>query len=127
MTYVGELGWELTVPTELATNVWDRLVTAGADLGLRLAGYYAINALRLDKGYRAFGPELGPDRTPVEAGLTFTCDLSGDRPFVGREVVERQRGPGAGPPARVLRRRRPGCRAVGRRAAAARRPPRRAR
>ena len=94
MTYVGELGWELTVPTELATNVWDRLVTAGSDLGLRLAGYYAINALRLDKGYRAFGPELGPDRTPVEAGLTFTCDLTGDRPFVGREVVERQRGRG---------------------------------
>ena len=94
MTYVGELGWELTVPTELATNVWDRLVTAGSDLGLRLAGYYAINALRLDKGYRAFGPELGPDRTPVEAGLTFTCDLAGDRPFVGREVVERQRARG---------------------------------
>ena len=68
MTYVGELGWELTVPTELATGVWDRLVAAGADLGLRLAGYYAINALRLDKGYRAFGPELGPDRSPVEAG-----------------------------------------------------------
>ena len=94
MTYVGELGWELTVPTELATGVWDRLVDAGADLGLRLAGYYAINALRLDKGYRAFGPELGPDRTPVEAGLTFTCDLSGDRAFVGREVVEQQRADG---------------------------------
>ena len=94
MTYVGELGWELTVPTELATGVWDRLVADGADLGLRLAGYYAINALRLDKGYRAFGPELGPDRSPVEAGLTFTCDLSGDRAFVGREVVERQRADG---------------------------------
>jgi glycine cleavage system aminomethyltransferase T/glycine/D-amino acid oxidase-like deaminating enzyme len=99
MTYVGELGWELTVPTELATGVWDRLVADGADLGLRLAGYYAINALRLDKGYRAFGAELGPDRTPVEAGLTFTCDLAGDRAFVGREVVERQRADG--PPRRL--------------------------
>jgi len=94
MTYVGELGWELTVPTELATGVWDRLVDAGADVGLRTAGYYAINALRLDKGYRAFGPELGPDRTPVEAGLVFTCDLSGDRAFSGREAVERQRSEG---------------------------------
>jgi 4-methylaminobutanoate oxidase (formaldehyde-forming) len=94
MTYVGELGWELTAPSELATGVWDRLVAQGADLGLRLAGYYAINALRLDKGYRAFGPELGPDRTPVEAGLTFTCDLSGDRAFVGRTAVERQRAQG---------------------------------
>jgi 4-methylaminobutanoate oxidase (formaldehyde-forming) len=99
MTYVGELGWELTVPTELATGVWDRLVAHGADLGLRLAGYSAINALRLDKGYRAFGPELGPDRTPVEAGLTFTCDLSADRAFVGREAVERHRADG--PPRRL--------------------------
>jgi len=74
--------------------VWDRLVADGAGLGLRRAGYYAINALRLDKGYRAFGPELGPDRTPVESGLTFTCDLSGDRAFVGRPVVERQRRDG---------------------------------
>ena len=99
MTYVGELGWELCVPTELTTGVWDRLVEAGEDLGLRLAGYYAINALRLDKGYRAFGPELGPDRTPVESGLTFTCDLAGERRFVGREAVERQRSEG---PARRL-------------------------
>ncbi len=99
MTYVGELGWELTVPSELATGVWDRLVEAGPDLGLRLAGYSAINALRLDKGYRAFGPELGPDRTPVEVGLTFTCDLAGDRAFVGRDVVERQRA--EGPPRRL--------------------------
>ncbi len=96
MTYVGELGWELLVPTELATGVWDRLVASGDDLGLRLAGYYAINALRLDKGYRAFGPELCPDRNPVEAGLTFTCDLAGDRPFVGREAVERVRAAGPG-------------------------------
>ena len=84
-------GWSPTVPTS----------------GLRLAGYYAINALRLDKGYRAFGPELGPDRTPVEAGLTFTCDLSGDRAFVGRAVVERQRSGRPVPAARVVRRRRP--------------------
>jgi glycine cleavage system aminomethyltransferase T len=82
------------VPTELATGVWDRLVAAGGDLGLRLAGYHAINALRLDKGYRAFGPELGPDRNPVEAGLLFTCDLAGDRPFVGRAAVERVRAEG---------------------------------
>ena len=99
MTYVGELGWELLVPTELAAGVWDRLVEAGSDLDLRLAGYYAINALRLDKGYRAFGPELGPDRNPVEAGLTFTCDLSGERDFVGRGAVEQVRADG---PARRL-------------------------
>ncbi len=71
----------------------------GATSGCGRAGYYAINALRLDKGYRAFGPELGPDRTPVEAGLTFTCDLSGDRAFVGRGGGRAQRRDG--PPRRL--------------------------
>ena len=75
ITYVGELGWELYVPTEFAVGVYEDLVDAGADLGLTDAGYYAINSLRLDKGYRAFGSDLTPDHTPVEAGLRFTCKL----------------------------------------------------
>ncbi len=94
MTYVGEVGWELYVPTELATGVWDRLRDAGDDLGLRLGGYYAINALRLDQGYRAWGAELTPDRTPVEAGLLFTCKLGTDVDFVGRAAVEAARAAG---------------------------------
>ncbi len=94
MTYVGELGWELCVPTEFALGVWDDLVAAGEGHGLALAGYYAINALRLDKGYRAWGAELTPDRTPVEAGLLFACKLGGDIPFLGREAVERARAQG---------------------------------
>ena len=94
MTYVGEVGWELYVPTELATGVWDRLRDAGDDLGLRLGGYYAINALRLDQGYRAWGAELTPDRTPVEAGLLFTCKLATDVDFVGRAAVEAARAQG---------------------------------
>lgn len=94
ITYVGELGWELYVPTELATGVWDRLREAGDDLGMRLAGYAAINALRLDKGYRAWGAELGPDRTPLEAGLLFQCKLRTGIPFVGREALEAQRAEG---------------------------------
>jgi 4-methylaminobutanoate oxidase (formaldehyde-forming) len=56
LTYVGELGWELYVPAEFANGVFDLLHAAGADLGIHNAGYYAINALRLEKGYRAFGP-----------------------------------------------------------------------
>ncbi len=94
MTYVGEVGWELYVPAELATGVWDRLRDAGDDLGLRLGGYYAINALRLDQGYRAWGAELTPDRTPVEAGLLFTCKLGTDVDFVGRAAVEAARAAG---------------------------------
>ena len=98
VTYVGELGWELYVPTELALGVYDDLMAAGAPLGVVDAGYYAIESLRLEKGYRAFGRELTPDRTPVEAGLLFACKLSTDVDFLGREAVEAMRAsePGTG-------------------------------
>ncbi len=88
LTYVGELGWELYVPTEFAVGVYEDLVGAGADLGLSDAGYYAINSLRLDKGYRAFGSDLTPDHTPLEAGLRFTCKLKTPIEFIGRASLE---------------------------------------
>jgi 4-methylaminobutanoate oxidase (formaldehyde-forming) len=90
ITYVGELGWELYVPSEFAVGVYEDVVAAGADLGLGLvdAGYYAINSLRLDKGYRAFGADLTPDHTPLEAGLRFTCKLKSHIDFVGRAALE---------------------------------------
>ncbi len=89
LTYVGELGWELYVPAEFANGVFDLLHRLGADLGVRNAGYYAINALRLEKAYRAFGPELSPEYNPVEAGLLFACKLKGEIPFLGREALEK--------------------------------------
>jgi 4-methylaminobutanoate oxidase (formaldehyde-forming) len=88
ITYVGELGWELYVPTEFAVGVYEDLVGAGSDLGLVDAGYSAINSLRLDKGYRAFGSDLTPDSTPLEAGLRFTCKLATPIDFVGRKALE---------------------------------------
>ncbi len=96
LTYVGELGWELYVPTEFAVGVYEDLMTAGADLGVLNAGYYAIESLRLEKGYRAFGRELTPDYNPVEAGLLFACKLRGGRAFLGREAVEKARAAGPG-------------------------------
>jgi sarcosine dehydrogenase len=85
-TYVGELGWELYVPTEFAATVYDTLSQAGADLGLADAGYYAIEGLRLEKGYRAWGRELTPDYTPWQAGLGFAVRLDkGD--FLGRDAL----------------------------------------
>ena len=78
------MGWELYVPAEFAVGVYEDLVGAGSDLGLVDAGYYAINSLRLDKGYRAFGSDLTPDYTPLEAGLRFTCKLAN---------IHRLRGP----------------------------------
>jgi heterotetrameric sarcosine oxidase gamma subunit len=89
ITYVGELGWELYVPCEFAVGVYGALFDAGADLPLTDAGYYAINSLRLDKGYRAFGADLTPDHNPVEAGLRFTCKLASGIEFIGRRAVER--------------------------------------
>ena len=91
ITYVGELGWELYVPTELASGVYDLLFEAGDDLGVRPAGYYTIEALRLEKGYRAFGRELTSDVDPVTAGLTFACKLDSGMDFLGRDAVERVR------------------------------------
>jgi 4-methylaminobutanoate oxidase (formaldehyde-forming) len=88
ITYVGELGWELYVPAEFAVGVYEDLMAAGADLGLVDAGYSAINSLRLDKGYRAFGSDLTPDHTPLEAGLRFTCKLATPIDFVGRAALE---------------------------------------
>ena len=85
-TYVGELGWELYVPAEFAATVYDTLVEAGADLRLADAGYYAIEGLRLEKGYRAWGRELTPDYTPWQAGLGFAVRLDkGD--FLGRDAL----------------------------------------
>jgi 4-methylaminobutanoate oxidase (formaldehyde-forming) len=65
-TYMGELGWELYVPVEFAVTVFETLHEAGAEFGLRDAGYYAVETLRLEKGYRAWGRELTPDDTPFQ-------------------------------------------------------------
>ena len=94
ITYVGELGWELYVPAEFAVGAYEDLMNAGADLGLANAGYYAIESLRLEKAYRAFGRELTPDYNPAEAGLLFACKLKKDIPFLGREALEQARAAG---------------------------------
>ncbi|MBL9127756.1 MAG: aminomethyltransferase family protein, partial [Verrucomicrobiales bacterium] len=94
ITYVGELGWELYPRPEDAEILYRRLADAGADLGVADAGHYAIQSLRLEKGYRAFGAELSPDESPLEAGLSFT--VAWDKPggFLGREALLRRRANG---------------------------------
>jgi len=86
-TYVGELGWELYVPVELAAMVYDTLMEAGGPAGLSDAGYYALDGLRLEKAYRAWGRELTPDHTPYEAGLGFAVKLDKGCDFVGRAAL----------------------------------------
>jgi sarcosine dehydrogenase len=94
ITYVGELGWELHVPVEFAVAVFAALQTAGADLGLTNAGYRAIETLRLEKGYRAWGSDIGPDHTPLEAGLGWAVKLRSDVEFLGRAATETQQRDG---------------------------------
>jgi 4-methylaminobutanoate oxidase (formaldehyde-forming) len=94
VTYVGELGFELHVTSEFSLTVFDALIEAGGRFELALAGYRAIESLRLEKGYRAWGSDIGPDHTPLEAGLGFAVKLGSDQPFLGREALERQRREG---------------------------------
>ena len=90
VTYVGELGWELHMPVEFALSVYDALMPAGARHGIANAGYRAIESLRLEKGYRAWGADIGPDHSPLVAGLGWAVKLKSDSPFLGRDALEAQ-------------------------------------
>jgi 4-methylaminobutanoate oxidase (formaldehyde-forming) len=87
VTYVGELGWELYAHTEFGLALWDTLVEAGEPHGLTPAGYRAIDALRLEKGYRVWSSDITPDETPYEAGLGFAVALDKDVEFIGRGAL----------------------------------------
>jgi len=88
VTYVGELGWELHVPLAGTGDVFDALMAAGKPHGIRPVGYRAIESLRLEKGYRAWGSDITPNDNPFEAGLGWAVKLKRNTPFVGREAVE---------------------------------------
>lgn len=93
MSYVGELGWELYIPTEFATGVFDALMAQGEKAGLRLVGLHAVDSLRLEKGYRHWGTDITPDDTPYEAGLGFAVKLDKGE-FIGRQALIRQKESG---------------------------------
>ena len=94
ITYVGELGWELYVPAEFAVGVYQDLMESGEQFDVGRGGYYTIESMRLEKGYRAFGRELTPSENPVEAGLLFACKLKSDIEFLGRAAVEKAKAEG---------------------------------
>jgi len=94
ITYVGELGWELYVPTEFAAGVYETLAGAGQEIGLALAGYHAMNSLRMEKGYRHWGHDIADEDTPLEAGLGFAVAFGKNADFIGRAALERQKGEG---------------------------------
>ena len=92
MSYVGGPGFELYVPVEMARHVYLALHEAGRDLNLRDAGYYALDALRIEQGRRAWGAELGPDETPWEAGLGYAVKLDKPGDFIGKAALLASRG-----------------------------------
>ncbi len=89
MSYVGGPGFELYVPIEMARHVYLALHEASADLGSKDAGYYALDALRIEAGRRAWGAELGPDETPFEAGLAYAVKLDKPAEFIGKAALLR--------------------------------------
>ena len=95
MSYVGGLGYELYVPVEMTRHVYLALQSAGADLGLRDAGYYALDALRIERQRRAWGAEMGPDETPLEAGLWTGVKLDKPTDFKGKKALVERKAKGA--------------------------------
>ena len=100
VTYVGELGYELHLPSEYAAHVYELLWAAGRDLGLADAGYRAIDSLRLEKRYLYWGSDITPDYTPYEAGLGFAVSLKKKSDFIGRAALEKARA--AGPSRKLI-------------------------
>lgn len=94
ITYVGELGWELYIPTEFAQSVYDEIVRVGAAHGLVHAGYHAMNSLRLEKAYRHWGHDITDEDTPLEAGLGFAVAWRKPADFIGRDALLRQKEAG---------------------------------
>jgi glycine cleavage system T protein len=94
ITYVGELGWEMYIPSEFMQGVYDELAAAGPRFGLVHAGYHALNSLRIEKAYRHWGHDIADEDTPLEAGLGFAVKWDKPGGFIGREALLRQKSSG---------------------------------
>jgi 4-methylaminobutanoate oxidase (formaldehyde-forming) len=94
VSFVGELGWELTIPVEFAAGVYEALLGAGGPFGLAHAGHFALDSCRLEKGYRHWGHDIGPGDTPLEAGLSFAVAWDKRSGFLGRDALLAQRDSG---------------------------------
>ena len=84
---MGELGYELFIPSEHALYVYDAIVEAGAEIDLKHAGLRALGSLRMEKAYRDYGHDMDNTDRLVDVGLSFTCDFEGNGGFIGREAV----------------------------------------
>jgi 4-methylaminobutanoate oxidase (formaldehyde-forming) len=94
LTFVGELGWELYVPTEFMQHVYDRIIEMGEAFGLVHAGYHALNSLRLEKAYRHWSHDITDEDSPLEAGLGFVIKFDKPGGFIGRDALLAQQEQG---------------------------------
>ena len=91
---MGELGWEIYLPSEFATGVFDEIVAIGAEHGLVLAGMHVLDSCRIEKAFRHWGHDITDEDTPLEAGLGFACRFDKNLPFIGRDALLRQKDAG---------------------------------
>jgi len=91
VSFVGELGWELLVPAEMAIATFDRLLAAGSGHGLKLAGLHALDSCRIEKKFLHFGHDVADEDTPLEAGVGFVCAMNKGVPFIGYDAIARQK------------------------------------
>ncbi len=94
LSYTGEMGWEIYVPSEAATPLMRVVLAEGAPFGARNTGAFALESLRLERGFCSWGHDIGPDDTPLEAGLGFATKLTTSMDFIGRDALERQKAAG---------------------------------
>ncbi|MDF1609251.1 FAD-dependent oxidoreductase [Hoeflea sp. YIM 152468] len=92
VTYVGELGWELHIPIDVIGDVFDALMDAGKPWDIRPIGYRALESLRLEKGYRAWGSDITPNDTPFEAGLGWAVRRNSNAGFIGEAALKAMAG-----------------------------------
>ena len=91
VSFVGELGWEIYLPTDMARHGFDIIWEAGQRHGLKLAGLHALDSGRIEKKFLHFGHDATDEETPLECGYAFVCNFSKDIPFIGRDAVLRQK------------------------------------
>ncbi len=91
VSFVGELGWELCLPAEMAIPTFDRLLEAGQAHGLKLAGLHALDSCRIEKKFLHFGHDVADEDTPLEAGVGFVCAMDKSVPFIGHDAIARQK------------------------------------